>query len=149
MKALVGKDPRSDAAENPNGNAQVGKPGSIKNTPNTNGIGGYKEIAAVDLGNGTAALATYAITRTTTTVVPAQTSTQLLPANVGRIAATILNPDPTYNLYIGLAGAAAVPGTNTVGPGQIYNVPVADVALQINGIWDTGATQSASILATT
>jgi hypothetical protein len=149
MKALVAKDPRSDAQENPSGNAQVGKPGSIPNTPNTNGIGGYKELFAVDLGNGTALLATYAVTRTVTTQAPETTSTQLLPANVARIAVTILNPDTTFNMYIGLAGAAAVANKNTVGPGQTYNVPVADVALQINAIWDSGATASASILATT
>lgn len=112
-------------------------------------MGGFVDIAGVDLGNGTAALAVIAVTRTKTTGGPYATSTQLLAADVSRLAATIVNNDTVKTLYIGINGATAVIGTNPVLPGAAYNVDPKYVAGQINGIQDAGATLGAAILATT
>lgn len=142
---LVVRDPRSDAAVNPAGNAQVGAPGT---SPNTNGIGGFKTAQGVDLGNGNAAVLVIVATRTKTQVAPSTTSTQLLAADVTRVAASIQNTDTAKNLYIGL-NTNAVVGNNTVPPGGVYNVPPANIAQVINGIWDSGATGDANIMATT
>lgn len=142
---LVVRDPRSDVSVNSGGNAQVGAPGTA---PNTNGIGGFKDAQGIDLGNGTAAVLVIVATRTKTQVAPAQTSTQLLAADVSRVAVSIQNTDTSKNLYIGL-NAPAVVGTNTVPPGGVFNVPVPNVAQQIMGIWDSGASGDANVLATT
>ncbi len=132
------RDPRGDQNAGAT-NAQTG----------TQHQGGFIDLAGVDLGNGTAALPTIAVARTTTTVAPSTSSVQLLPADVTRLAATVVNEDSAKNLYIGVNGAAAVVGTNTVKPKAAFNVPAPVVAGQVNGIWDAGATQDASILATT
>lgn len=140
---MIGRDPRSDSGVAPAGNPQVG--GGLSGSS----IGGYKEAAIVDLGNGTGALVTLAAVRTKTTPAASSTSTQLLAADVSRLAVTILNTDTTKTLYIGLNGVAAVAGTNPVPPLSVYNVPVKYVAAQVNGIWDAGATGPANVLATT
>lgn len=143
--SIQARDPRSDTNFSASGNAQVGAAGVA---PNTNAPGGYKDAAGVDLGNGTAAILVIVATRTKTQVAPSTTSTQLLAADVTRVAASIQNSDTAKNLYIGL-NTAAVAGTNAVPPGGVYNVPVANIAQVINGIWDSGATGDANIMATT
>lgn len=106
-------------------------------------------VAGVDLGNGTAALAIVSLTRSKTTAGPFSSSTQLIAADVSRLALTIVNTDTTKNLYLGLNGAAAVAGTNTVAPGAAFNLDPKYVAGQVNGLWDSGATAGASLLAST
>jgi hypothetical protein len=134
------RDPRGDS-----------RPGVNTKNPQTGTaqLGGLIDIAGVDLGNGTCALATIEVTRTSTTVGHSATSVQLLAADSTRLAATIVNTDSSKTLYIGLNGAAAVVGTNPVAPNAAYNVDPKYVAGQVNGIWDAGATGGASILATT
>jgi hypothetical protein len=132
------RDPRSDGSASAK-NAQSG----------TSSQGGFLEMLGVDLGNGCAAVATIAVTRTKTTVGESATSVQLLAADVTRVAATIVNTDTTKTMYVGLNGAPAVAGTNPIPPLGSYNVPPANVQAQINGIWDAGATGGANVLATT
>jgi hypothetical protein len=138
VMALQVRDPRTDQ-NNGAPDAQTGQQHQ----------GGYVDVAGIDLGNGTAAIALVTVTRTKTTVAQSSSSVQLLAADVSRVAATIVNTDTVKTLYIGLNGAAAVTGTNPVAPGSAYNVPTKAIAGQVNGIWDSGATQGASILATT
>jgi hypothetical protein len=134
---------------------QVRDPRSDQNAGSTNGLtgtqhqGGFIDVAGIDLGNGTAAIALITVSRSKTTAGPFATSSQLLAADVTRVAATIINTDSSKKLYIGLNGAAAVIGTNPVAPNAVYNAPPGSVAGQINGIWDASATGDASIVATT
>jgi hypothetical protein len=134
------RDPRGDS-----------RPGIATTNPQTGKatVGGIVDLAGIDLGNGTAALATINVTRAKTTAGPDFVSTQLIAADVSRLALTIVNSDATQNLYLGLNGAAAVLGTNPVAPGAAFNVDPKYVAGQVNGIWDAGATAGASMLATT
>ncbi len=132
------KDPRSDKNLVAGGNQATGQ----------QTIGGFMNLAAVDLGNQTGALLTVVAVRATTTFVSGAVSTQALAANSERLAATIVNAGNTGNLYIGVNGASAVAGLNTVAPNAAYNLPVADVAGQTNGIWDVGSAGPAKITET-
>jgi hypothetical protein len=113
-------------------------------------MGGLVDLAGVDLGNGTAALAVISVTRTAASAGPYAASTQILAADVSRLAATIVNNDTTKNLYIGLNGATATTSSTIVVPPKgAYNVPADSVAGQINGIQAAGASGTVSSLATT
>lgn len=112
--------------------------------------GGYADVAGLDLGNGTALLLTYPATRTKTTPATSATSVQLLAADATRLAATIVNNDATKKLYLGYNGAAAVVGTGDfVAPNGALSIQAVNIAGQVNGIWEAGATGGASIVATT
>lgn len=50
----------------------------------TSHVGGFIELAVVDLGNQTGALATVQVTRRKSTVASSSTSEQLLPADVSQ-----------------------------------------------------------------
>jgi len=103
---------------------------------------GEAQVAGVPIpGTDLVALATSGLyentaSSTARSVVPGSTSSVLLlPANSGRVGASILN-DSSANLFV----AFGTPGTTTdysakVLPGAIYTLPVRFTGV-INGVWD-------------
>lgn len=137
--AIQARDPRTDQ----NSGATSAQTGAQHQ-------GGFADVAGIDLGNGTHALAVISVSRAASSAGPYASSTQLLAADPTRIAASIVNTDTTHNLYLGLNGATATTGSKyVVAPGAVFNVPANVVAGQVNAIWAAGATLGASILATT
>ncbi|HEY1882223.1 MAG TPA: hypothetical protein VGG51_04190 [Candidatus Cybelea sp.] len=133
--AIQARDPRTDSTSSPQTGQQH--------------LGGFADVAGIDLGNGTVALVLVTATRTATTVDAADSSTQLLDADTTRLAATIQNTDTVETAYLGLGVDAVVGQGIAIAPNGIANVPASKVAGIINAIWTGSPSGDAAILATT
>jgi hypothetical protein len=135
--AMQAKDPRGDYS------AGATNPETGLSTP-----GGVLEVAVVDIG-GVGALVTVAGTRTKTTPGPLAASTQILAADVTRVAASVQNNDATHAAYLGFATAAVVGSGLAIPAGGAVAIPGKYVTGVINAIQASGATGTLTVIATT
>lgn len=91
-----------------------------------NSPGRVLEVAVVDIG-GVGALLTISGTRTKTSAGPLSTSTQILAADVTRVAASVQNTDSKLS-YLGFGVAAVVGQGSRIAPDNAVAIPAKYVA---------------------